>query len=204
MPDHPHAILVHCTLLLAQWHLCDAQSFSVEQKVIPCAQDTEQKHGKQLQFLAPEGFFKAVKRLQFFIPVDFVFDLQFSRAWFVMSTHHFFIKKGTFNHCGRSKASSSDIVEGTCSTLRFSSEMSNNVTPTCICTCMWKLFPKTIRLSSFPLLLVVVLAEHGGCLSSVDRDRELRIWSEREARQHECETRWTAYLERARSSSERV
>ena len=37
---------------------------------------------------------------------------------------------------------SSDIVEGTCSTLRFSSEMSNNVTPTCICTCMGKLFPK--------------------------------------------------------------
>ena len=28
-------------------------------------------------------------------------------------------------------------------------------------------------LSSFPLLLVVVLAEHGGCLSSADRDREL-------------------------------
>ena len=44
-------------------------------------------------------------------------------------------------------------------------------------------------LSSFLLLLVVVLAEHGGCLSSVDRDRELRIWNEREARQHECETR---------------
>ena len=59
-------------------------------------------------------------------------------------------------------------------------------------------------LSSFPLLLVVVLAEHGGCLSSVDRDRELRIWTECEARRHECETRWTAYLERARSSSERV
>ena len=39
-------------------------------------------------------------------------------------------------------------------------------------------------LSSFPLLLGVVLAEHGGCLSSVDRDRE--------------------YLERARSSTERV
>ena len=59
-------------------------------------------------------------------------------------------------------------------------------------------------LSSFPLLLRVVLAEHGGCLSSVDRDRELRIWNEREARRHECETRWTAYLERARSSSERA
>ena len=59
-------------------------------------------------------------------------------------------------------------------------------------------------LSSFRLLLVVVLAEHGGCLSSVDRDCELRIWSEREARRNECETRWTAYLERARSSSERV
>ena len=46
-------------------------------------------------------------------------------------------------------------------------------------------------LSSFLLLLVVVLAEHGGCLSSVssvDRDRELRIWNEREARRHECET----------------
>ena len=59
-------------------------------------------------------------------------------------------------------------------------------------------------LSSFPLLLVVVLAEHGGCLSSVDRDRELRIWNEREARRNECETRWTVYLERARSSTERV
>ena len=44
-------------------------------------------------------------------------------------------------------------------------------------------------LSSFPLILVVVLAEHSGCLSSVDRDRELRIWNEREARRHECETR---------------
>ena len=44
-------------------------------------------------------------------------------------------------------------------------------------------------LSSFPLILAVVLAEHGGRLSSVDRDRELRIWSEREARRHECETR---------------
>ena len=30
-------------------------------------------------------------------------------------------------------------------------------------------------LSFFPLLLVAVLAEHGGCLSSVDRDRGLRI-----------------------------
>ena len=50
-------------------------------------------------------------------------------------------------------------------------------------------------MSSFPLILAVVLAEHGGRLSSVDRDRELRIWNEREARRHECETRWTAYLE---------
>ena len=37
----------------------------------------------------------------------------------------------------------------------------------------------------FPVLLVAVLAEHGGCLSSVDRDRELRIWNEREARRNE-------------------
>ena len=59
-------------------------------------------------------------------------------------------------------------------------------------------------LSSFPLLLVAVLAEHGGCLSSVDRDRGLRIWNEREACRNECETRWIAYLERAGSSSERV
>ena len=59
-------------------------------------------------------------------------------------------------------------------------------------------------LSSFPLLLIVVLAEHGGCPSSVDRDRELRIWSEREGRRHECESRWTAFLERARSSTERA
>ena len=44
-------------------------------------------------------------------------------------------------------------------------------------------------LSSFPLLLGVVLAEHGGCLSFVDRDRELRIWTERGARQNERETR---------------
>ena len=55
-------------------------------------------------------------------------------------------------------------------------------------------------LSSFPLLHVVVLVEHGGCLSSVDRDRGLRIWNER----NECETRWVANLERAGSSSERV
>ena len=45
------------------------------------------------------------------------------------------------------------------------------------------------RLSSFPLILAVVLAEHGGRLSSVNRDRGLRIWNEREARRHECETR---------------
>ena len=37
-------------------------------------------------------------------------------------------------------------------------------------------------LSSFPLILAVVFTEHGGRLSSVDRDRELRIWNEREAR----------------------
>ena len=55
-------------------------------------------------------------------------------------------------------------------------------------------------LSSFPLLLVVVLAEHGGCLSSVDRDRELRIWNEREARRNECETRCWLTLERVRNS----
>ena len=55
-------------------------------------------------------------------------------------------------------------------------------------------------LSSFPLLLVVVLAEHGGCLSSVDRDRELRIWNEREVRRHECETRCWLTLERVRNS----
>ena len=55
-------------------------------------------------------------------------------------------------------------------------------------------------LSSFLLILVVVLAEHGGCLSSVDRDRELRIWNEREARRHECETRGWLTLERVRNS----
>ena len=59
-------------------------------------------------------------------------------------------------------------------------------------------------LSSVPLILGVVLAEHGGCLSSVDRDRELRIWNEREARRNECETRRSAYLERVRSLSTRM
>ena len=54
-------------------------------------------------------------------------------------------------------------------------------------------------LSSFPLILAVVLAEHGGRLSSVDRDRELRIWNEREARRHECETRCWLTLERVRN-----
>ena len=91
--------------------MCDPQPFSVEQKVIPCAQDTEQQHCKH---------------------------------------------------------------------------------------------GSGAPLSSFPLLLVVVLAEHSGCLSSVDRDRELRIWNEREARRHECETRRIACLEPAGSSSERV
>ena len=62
--------------------MCDPQPLSVEQKVIPCAQDTEQKHGKH-----------------------------------------------------------------------------GNGAP----------------LSSFPLIFAVVLVEHGGRLSSVDRDRELRI-----------------------------
>ena len=37
-------------------------------------------------------------------------------------------------------------------------------------------------LSPFPMLLIAVLAERVGCLSSGDRDRGLRIWSEREAR----------------------
>ena len=30
--------------------MCDPQLFSVEQKVIPCAQDAEQKHGKHILF----------------------------------------------------------------------------------------------------------------------------------------------------------
>ena len=34
---------------------------------------------------------------------------------------------------------------------------------------------ETRQTCSLEALLVVVLAEHGGCLSSVDRDRELRI-----------------------------
>ena len=73
-------------------------------------------------------------------------------------------------------------------------------------------------LSSFPLLVVAVLAEHGGCLSSVDRDCGLRIWkerearrasvrlvelrilNEREARRNECETRCWLSLERVRNS----
>ena len=55
-------------------------------------------------------------------------------------------------------------------------------------------------LSSFPLILAVVLAEHGGRLSSVDRDRELRIWSEHGARRNECETRCWLTLERVRNS----
>ena len=55
-------------------------------------------------------------------------------------------------------------------------------------------------LSSFPLLLVVVLVEHVGCLSSGDRDRGLRIWNEREARRNECETRCWLSLERVRNS----
>ena len=55
-------------------------------------------------------------------------------------------------------------------------------------------------LSSFPLLLVVVLAEHGGCLASVDRDRELGIWNERETRRLESVTRCWLTLERVRNS----
>ena len=50
-------------------------------------------------------------------------------------------------------------------------------------------------LSSFLLFFVVVLAEHGGCLSSVDRDRELRIWNEREAGRNERETRYLSHSE---------
>ena len=56
-------------------------------------------------------------------------------------------------------------------------------------------------LSSFPLILVVVLAEHGGSLSSVNRDRELRILNERGVSQNECETHWWLMLERVRNSS---
>ena len=41
------------------------------------------------------------------------------------------------------------------------------------------------------------------CLSSVDRDRELRIWDEREARRRVWES-WVVNLERARSSTQRV
>ena len=73
-------------------------------------------------------------------------------------------------------------------------------------------------LSSFLVLLVVVLAEHGGCLSSVDRTVScesgtsaklvgtsvrlvgLHIWSEGGARQNECETRCWLTLERVRNS----
>ena len=62
----------------------------------------------QLQFLAPVEIYifnRAVERLQFLTQVELYFfkDIQFSRAWFVVSA--LFIKKGTFNHCGRSKGS---------------------------------------------------------------------------------------------------
>ena len=52
-------------------------------------------------------------------------------------------------------------------------------------------------LTLFLLLFVAVLVEHVGFLSSGGRDRGLRTWNEREARQNECETRRLAYLERA-------
>ena len=55
-------------------------------------------------------------------------------------------------------------------------------------------------LSSFPLLLVAGLAEHGGCLSCGDRDRGLRIWNELEARRNACGTRCWLSLERVRNS----
>ena len=52
-------------------------------------------------------------------------------------------------------------------------------------------------LSSFPLILAVVLASTGVLC---DRDRELRIWNERGARRNECETRCWLTLERVRNS----
>ena len=47
-------------------------------------------------------FFHAVKRLQYLTLVDFFLKIfMFLRARFIKTL---FIKKGTFNHCGRSKA----------------------------------------------------------------------------------------------------
>ena len=58
----------------------------------------------QLQFLAlVELFFKAVEGLQFLTLAELFFLIySFAAVRFVMST--LFIKKGTLNHCGRSKA----------------------------------------------------------------------------------------------------
>ena len=54
-------------------------------------------------FWRRSNFFKAVERLQFLTRVDFFFKIYsfFARG---VSCLHFFTKKGTFNHCGRSEA----------------------------------------------------------------------------------------------------
>ena len=59
-------------------------------------------------------------------------------------------------------------------------------------------------LSSFPLLLVVVLAEHGGWLSSVDRHRWIAYLERARSSSTRVWNSWVVNLERARSSSERV
>ena len=88
--------------------------------------------------------------------------------------------------------------------LTFATELQDVVTAATVAIGMPELGVETSAEIDGQFFVVVVLTEHGGCLSSVDRDREFRIWNEHEARRNECESRWTACLERARSSSERV
>ena len=68
----PNLYIAHCFQLHRMHALdCDPQPLSVEQKVTPCAQDTEQKHGKQLFF---ELFFLSFLSFSEFFLIFFFFD----------------------------------------------------------------------------------------------------------------------------------
>ena len=83
-------------------------------------------------FCAGQILFLLSLMVAVFDPSGKVF-LQFSRVWFVMST--LFIKKRTFNHCGRSKAwNSTHHGRYVFQTAFFSWEMSKTVTATCTWT----------------------------------------------------------------------
>ena len=58
----------------------------------------------QLQLFGAGRFFKTAERLQFLTRVD-LFSAVFARRGLSCLLFFFLLRRGTFNHCGRSKAS---------------------------------------------------------------------------------------------------